>query len=800
MKLPLHDIFRRLGDGDPIAVVCGAAGIERDEFDILWQEQIECRLPDTEGVLAAPVTSAVHIRRDAQGIPHIFSSAEHDLFVGYGYAMAQDRLWQLDYLRRRAVGRLSEIFGVEALESDLLVRTVGLHRIAADEERSLPDRSIGMLEAFSSGVNSVMEAQFDRLPIEFELLGYEPEPWRPMDCLAIMGEFRWYLTGRFPVIVMPELAKRVLGEGPMYEAFLTAEAADETILVSGSYPSNPAGVDAVLPRLGGGPDDGSGSNNWVIGAARSSSGAPLLASDPHIAFGAVSCWHHAHLHSDAVNVAGAAYVGVPAIMIGRNEHVAWGITNNICSQRDLYLERTKPGNPNAFLYDGSWEPAITRVEEIKVRGQPVVRKTVRHSRNGPIVDEVLPEAATGTGPVSLRWIGATPCGWLPALQASNRARSIDDFREALRPWVAPTFSLVFADVDGHVGYQATGRIPVRSREERGYRHGWDPEDQWQGVIPFDAMPASTDPDQGWIATANNLPAPSDFPYPLSNTSPSGHRAQRIRQMIEGQSAIGREDCVRMQYDTLLLRAVEALPGLLQVLEEVGTRRTDEAMELLSSWDCCMHSDSAAAAIFEVFFNRWVQQIANQRFSSNAQAVALGDSGAFVSGGISGLALSMLYADEVGWFEQGKRIPMIQATFISALDELTNSLGPDISQWSWGQLHRLRLRHCLSARGDLGELLDRRDEPVNGNGFTVGNTGSDPDYVSKAGANYRLVVDLAETPPRLWYVDAAGESGHPADPNYCAQLDDWINGRYHPLSLDMEDAVKTTKTLLTLESR
>ena len=201
-----------------------------------------------------------------------------------------------------------------------------------------------MLEAFSSGGNSVWEAQFDRLPIEFELLGYEPEPWRPIDCLAIMGEFRWYLTGRFPVIVMPELAKRVLGEGPMYEAFLTAEAADETILVSGSYPSNHAGVDAVLPRLGGGPADGSGSNNWVIGAARSSSGAPLLASDPHIAFGAVSCWHHAHLHSDAVNVAGAAYVGVPAIMIGRNEHVAWGITNNICSQRDLYLERTKPGN------------------------------------------------------------------------------------------------------------------------------------------------------------------------------------------------------------------------------------------------------------------------------------------------------------------------------------------------------------------------------------------------------------------------------------------------------------------------
>ena len=343
-------MLRRLGRGASIAEVCDAAGLTGDGFESWWERETKRRLAVTEGEASGPVGAAVEIQRDACGVPHIFAETEPDLFVGYGYAMAQDRLFQMDYLRRQALGRLSEVLGPDAYEYDLLARTVGLHRIAEEETARLPGETAARYEAFAAGVNAYIEACEDLPPIEFELLDYRPESWRPLDSIALLGEFRWYLTGRFPVIAVPELAKRALGEGALYRAFLTAEAIDETILHPGEYASAGRGVGE--PPMGG-IDDGTGSNNWVIGPSRSTSGGAMVASDPHIAFGAPNCWYQAHLVGGRFNVAGAGYAGAPGILIGRNRRVAWGITNNISSQRDLYQERTDPAHPGAFLYDGT---------------------------------------------------------------------------------------------------------------------------------------------------------------------------------------------------------------------------------------------------------------------------------------------------------------------------------------------------------------------------------------------------------------------------------------------------------------
>ena len=282
----------------------------------------------------------------------------------------------------------------------------------------------------------------------------------------------------------------------------------------------------------GSPDEGLGSNNWVVSGDRTESGMPMVASDPHIAFAAVSCWYEAQLSGGSFDVTGMAYAGMPAIIFGRNRRVAWAITNNICSQRDLYEERTDPDHPGAFLFDGEWEPERTLTETIQVRGGSSVDKTVRFSRNGPIVDELLPAEAAGTGPVSLKWLGATNCGWLTALLGVDRADTVEEFREAIRPWRVPTFSMMAADVDGHFGYQSVGRIPVRKVQQLGYRPGWDPEHQWNGLIPTEHMPRLVDPEQGWAISANNRTAPNDYPYPLFGAWSSGHRAKRIRQMIE----------------------------------------------------------------------------------------------------------------------------------------------------------------------------------------------------------------------------------------------------------------------------
>ena len=697
-------MLRRLGRGASIADVREAAGLTAGEFESWWDRETKRRLAVIEGEASGPVGAVVEIQRDACGVPHIFAATEPDLFVGYGYAMAQDRLFQMDYLRRQALGRLSEVLGPEAYEYDLLARTVGLHRIAEEETARLPGETAARYEAFAAGVNAFIEASQDAPPIEFELLDYRPEPWRPLDSIALLGEFRWYLTGRLPVIAVPELAKRALGEGSLYRSFLTAEAIDETILHRGEYASDGNGAGE---RPMGGMDDGTGSNNWVIGPSRSTSGGALVASDPHIAFGAPNCWYQAHLVGERFNVAGAGYAGAPGILIGRNRRVAWGITNNISSQRDLYHERTDPTHPGAFLYDGQWEPARERVEAIKVHGQGVREAVVRSSRNGPIIDEILPDFARGTGPVSLRWVGAMPCGWPTSILEMNAAESCDEFEDALRGWASPTLSMVFGDVDGGFGYRATGLVPIRAREERGYRRGWDSADAWQGMIPFEGMPAVREPDRGWVATANNLPAAADFPFPLANMSPTGYRARRIRQMIESREVHSREDMAAMQYDVLALRAVDATPALVRILDG-GDSRLRSAAAALRAWDRRVETESAAAAIFEAFQFQWDEAVAAERFSADASALAVGDPAAFVAGGIGSLSLRLLGDDDVGWFASPEaRDAAVRAAMTRALDQLTERLGDDMSGWNWGRLHTLPLQHLLSGRGRPGTVAGPR---------------------------------------------------------------------------------------------
>jgi penicillin amidase len=804
MRLPPHEILKRLGSGEPIAGVCAAAGLARDQLEAWWQEEIRSRVPNPGGTRRAAVRQSVQIDRDRWGIPHIYAANDEGLFFGFGYALAQDRLFQLDYLRRRGSGRLAEILGpggaeLELLarvtgirsvpELDLLARTVGIRRIAEKEWDALSEEPRAGLVAFSRGINALMEETRERPPIEFDLLDYRPEPWSPVDCLTIEGEFRWYLTGRFPVIVIPELARRVLGEGPLYRAFLQVEEDQESILPPGSYPRAWCGTQLVGTAAGD-PEAAQGSNNWVLAGSRTSTGKPLLASDPHIAFDAVSCWYEVHLCGGSFNVTGAAYVGMPAVLFGRNERVAWGCTNNICSQRDLYQEKTDPAHPNCFLYDGRWEPAQQREEVIHVKGAGSVTKTIRYSRNGPIVDEVLPPLARQTGPVALRWLGTDHGGWLTALLAANRARGAVEFREALRPWHVPTFSVVFADTDGHIGYQGVGRIPLRKVWERGYRPGWDPEHQWLGVVPFDGMPRLADPERGWLATANNRPAPEDFPYPLSGTWSDGLRARRIRQMLEARDVLSLDDCAAMQRDTLSLRAVRCVPGLLKSLEASPEPRVQQAVGHLRAWDGRMEPDRVGATLFEVFFAHWTRTVAQERFDR--------ETAAFVAGAVNGLSAALLAEDAAGWFAAGKREQAVCGAMSAALDWLTDRLGSDMARWAWGKLHVLSLRHILSGRGDLGRLLDQRGLPVPGTMHTVCNTGLRSDYSAGLGANYRLVADLSASPPALRAVDSQSQSGHPGSPHYGDQFPTWLRGEYHPLPLNRAEASQLAVRTLTVQ--
>jgi penicillin amidase len=805
MKLSVKEVLRRLGAGELISEVATAAGLTEGEFAAWWRAEAASRVPPMSGSRKGAVYRPVRIDRDSWGIPSIFAQNDADLFFGFGYAMAQDRLFQLDFLRRKGAGRLAEILGPDGagldylwrfvglgsvLEWDVLARTVGLRRIAEREWHRLPAETQHLLESFSEGINALREDTRDRPPIEFDLLDYRPEPWTAVDCLTIEAEFRWYLTGRFPVLVIPEMARRRLGDGPLYRAFLEVESDAESILPSGSYPharTTPTAVGAAMND----PQAGEGSNNWVVAGSRTHTGKPLLASDPHIALEAVSCWYEVHLCGGSFHAAGMAYAGMPAVMFGRNERVAWGCTNNICSQRDVYQEKTDPQHPDCFLYDGRWEPRRRLEEVIAVKGGPPVHKTIVFSRNGPIVDEVLPPAARRTGPVSLRWLGAHEGGWLTALLAMDRAGSAKAFREAIRPWHVPTFAVVYADVDGHTGFQAAGRIPVRDLPERGYRPGWEPRHQWQGLVPFEGMPRWSDPPRGWVATANNRPAPDDYPYPQAGCWSHGMRAERIREMMESRGTFSVEDFKAMQYDTQSQRARRCLPALLALLEGDGDPRVARAVDFLRAWDCRMEVDRVGPTLFDVFFAHWTRAVVGERFE--------GETAALLAEGAAGLSAALLFEDGAGWFGPDRRPSAVRAAFMSALEFLAERLGSDIAAWTWGRLHVLPLRHFLSGRGDLGKLLDHGAPAVPGNVITVCSTGSDASFQARNGAGYRLIADLATVPPALWAMDAQSQSGHPGSPHYADQLAPWCEGRFHCLTLDREAAEGKDKFFLLPES-
>lgn len=781
------DLLGKLGSGESIASLCDAAGMTRDDFDAWWRETTRRRVPQPGEYSVSGASAEVTISRDAHGIPHIFAKNDRDLFFGFGWAMAEDRLFQLDWLRRKGLGRLSEIIGADGLELDRIARTVGLNRLAAAEWERLPGDVQDVLEAFSGGVNALIEEIGDNLPIEFDLLQYRPEPWTPIDSLAIENEFRWYLTGRFPIICMPELAKRELGEGPLLDEFLLGELDEESILHPGDYT---AAAELPLEPVGsavGDPDASTGSNNWVVSGDRTTNGKPLVGSDPHIAFEAVSCWYEAHLCGGSVNVAGMAYVGIPAIMFGRNERVAWGITNNICSLRDLYRERTDPDHPGCFEYDGDWEPIRELTETIKVRDGLDVNKTIRFSRNGPIVDDLLPSPADRTGPVSLKWLGLSQGGWLESLLAMDRAGSVGELRAAVRPWHVPTFSLVLADVDGNIGFQTAGRIPVRNRLERAYRKGWDPEDQWNGLMPFEEMPAIHNPERGWIGSANNRLAPNDFPHLLYGCWSNGGRGRRIREMLEDRNGLSVEDMRDMQQDALNLRAAAFVPGLINVLKPANDELTEAAIAQLEAWDFRSEPNSAAPTIFNVFFTNWGLAVSRERFDKS--------SAEFLAKGLDACAARLLVSDEAGWFSDGNREELIRSTFAQTLTYLTERFGSEPSSWTWDKLHKMPLKHVLSVRGDLSELLDHGGAGVRGDMTTVCNTGSGIDWTAASGAGYRLIADLSSNPPVLKAVDGQSQSGHPGSSHYTDQYDDWLNGRYHDISLSRTSSPDHSRSTL-----
>jgi penicillin amidase len=375
----------------------------------------------------------------------------------------------------------------------------------------------------------------------------------------------------------------------------------------------------------------------------------------------------------------------------------------------------------------------------------------------------------------------------------DRARSVAEFREAIAPWCVPTFNAVVADVEGQIAVQCAGRIPLRKPGERGYRSGSDPAQQWTGLIPLADMPHAIDPPRGWLATANNRLAGDDYPYPLFGTWVSGYRAERIREMIEDKlkspdSKFTPASFRQMQHDAVSLRAVKCVPPLLAALAGASDDQVQAAMAHLREWNGRADSNLVAPTIFNVFFSFWSKAVADARFE--------GATAELLAKQAEGIASRLLTDDPHGWFAAGERLPTIRRVFAQTVDYLTQRFGPELSSWQWGRLHQMPLKHVLSNRGDLGQLLNHGGGAVPGDMTTVCNTGGDPQWLATTGAGYRLIADLATSD--LLAVDAQSQSGHPGSPHYSDQFAGWLAGEYHVLPLARDEVSKVVVEILRLD--
>jgi penicillin amidase len=605
--------------------------------------------PQTRGTLRLPGLQApVTVIRDRWGVPHIYASNLHDLFMAQGFVHAQDRFWQMEFWRHIGTGRLSEMLGKTTLNQDRFIRTLGWNRAARQDLERLGPEERAILEAYTAGVNAYLEQHRDRLPLEFTLFRlfgrrWEIEPWQPLHTVAWAKVMAWDLGGnwddellnarivdrigaeRLKEIVLPYPADR-----PVIVPTPVAEVPEETLRAL-------LDIGRSLQRmtLGDAPDIGS--NNWVVAGSRTVTGKPLLANDPHLSIQMPSIWYEVALHCEPVTpecplrVAGASFPGVPGIVIGHNDRIAWGVTNVGPDVQDLYLERANPQNPLEVEFQGKWEPVRVITEEIRIAGQPEpLLLPVRITRHGPVINDVV-EALTRTQTLyAFRWTALEPSSIVQALLRLNRARNWEEFRAALADWDVPGQNFVYADVDGHIGYQATGRIPIRAKGNGLLPvPGWTGEYEWTGYVPYEEMPRRLDPPEGFIVTANNAVVDPAYPYFLAAVWDYGDRAQRITDLLRAKDRLSIEDMAAIQNDTFSLAAQAITPYILQVSFTDPLAR--QAQDLLRAWDFRATPESPAPTIFEAFLQHllheaWVDELGEEIVQELLTGAATTDTG------------------------------------------------------------------------------------------------------------------------------------------------------------------------------
>ncbi len=743
--------------------------------------------------LAAPV----RVLRDGLGIPHVLAASPRDAYCGAGWCMAGDRLWQMDLMRRLGHGRAAEVLGRPVLGYDAVSRTLGFAEAATRAVATFHEEDAALVDGFVAGINARIAAR--PLPPEFELLGYEPEPWRAVDSLVIeyFVGFALALESLEPKLV---LARALGALGPERGAWLyptpLPRALDAERLAA--YRD----LDTTILAAFGGSNPAGGSNAWAVAPARAAGGAALVAGDPHLLHTAPSPWYLMHLVAPGLDVAGAAYVGGPLVQVGRNRAGAWSVTNLTADDTEVVLERLHADGVRYDAGPDGWLPLARRETAIAVRGEDPYRLVVRETRNGPLLESVAAAVGAPAGPpTALRWKataapGHSLAGWL----AVHRSAGLADVLGAAPLFDGAPFqtNAVYADRDGHLAHLALGAVPRRRTVGGLPALGWRGEGTWNGVASLAATPWRVDPPEGAVWTANETTGAADRAAGGEGQPFGEHpaRARRIRDTLLGGRAHTVEGFARLQVDDLDLAAAANLPALRQALAGWGPDDgvVARAAAELVAWDGHTPVGSAGAALYHVFFYaEWLPLLFPEEacpgFASRWRVATWG-------------AEAVLRAPRSPWFDDpDAKARGVRACLARAVDRLRTLAGDDPAAWRWGDLHRVACQHPLAfaprfAAGALPPL------PLGGSPYAPNQQrlgAAEPPFGAVVGAGVRMVADLGD-PDHFHVTLSTGQSGDPESPHFADQRPSWHAGRLARVTLDPEHLEVATEVALVPADR
>ena len=750
----------------------------------------------------------VVVRRDKFAVPHIIAKNEQDLYRAVGYVMAQDRLWQMDLLKRVTLGRLSEIFGKDLVDVDILMRALKMPDKSKIILSNSDPKLILALECFSDGVNQFIDTHMDKLPPEFTILGVKPEPWNPEYSVNLIGYMAWDLTMPYSVeTILHKIQKKV--SAAKFKELLPDVPGRKTSIYS-EFKNKVSELDlknslfAQTEILGKyGVTIFQGSNNWAVSGKKSVTGKPILANDMHLGLNAPGLWYQMHqVIEGELNVTGVVLPGQPFVVAGHNDKIAWGMTNVMVDDMDFYSEKINPDNPDQYEFMGEFKNFITQSETIKIKGGEEITKEIKFTHRGPVISKL--KKIDGET-ISMRWVGNESSNEIRSIYLLNHAQNWKDFKNAVKTFTAASQNIVYADVDGNIGLYCCAGVPIRKKGDGlAIVPGWTDEYDWQGIVPFEQLPHSYNPESGYVSSANNKTAPNDYPYHISNWFALDYRIDRIREMLEEKEKLSVQDFQAIQGDFKSKLVEEFNPLILKNLDAIDnmTDLEKQAFKALEQWDGILKKESSAATVFEMFFLNFVenlikdelgQDLFHEYFKSSYLARYF----------VNNVAISgnSQWSDNISTKDTKETLAdIVYLSFKNAVAQLSDKMGTNLDKWAWGNIHKLELNHPLGSVKILDKVFGFNSEPIE-----VGGS-----YHTVCPYRYNFTKPFAATHgpsqrhiylPGSWdeslSIIPTGTCGVPASRHYCDQSKMYAGNQYHQDIFTMEETRKIADYTMTL---